>query len=204
MSSTNVAAARRHVLSVVQLARPSSRSNSAAAPSLRAALSSAPTRSQTAAVVAIPQWRTQISKRARQTYGIPARSSSMRWSTTSATGSKIWTFEEIQTLSSSSPSGTTIIDVREPGELQQTGRIPGALNIPITTSPDAFHLSAEEFEDRFGFAQPEKEDEVVFYCKAGVRSRAAAGIAREAGWTNVGEFPGSWLEWSGKGGEVER
>jgi rhodanese-related sulfurtransferase len=94
--------------------------------------------------------------------------------------------------------------VREPGELTSTGRIPGAQNVPITTSPDSFHISAEEFEDRFGFQRPGPDDEVVFYCKAGVRSRAAAGIAREAGWKKVGEYPGSWAEWSGKGGEVER
>ncbi|KAI8628260.1 Rhodanese-like domain-containing protein [Xylariaceae sp. FL1651] len=135
--------------------------------------------------------------------------SGVRWSTTSATGSKIWTFEEIQSLSSSSSSPSTdpkvtLIDVREPSELKSTGRIPGAVNIPITTSPDSFHLTPEEFEDRFGFARPGPDDEVVFYCKAGVRSRAAAGIAREAGWRHVGEYPGSWIEWSGKGGAVER
>ncbi|KAK8051052.1 rhodanese domain-containing protein [Apiospora rasikravindrae] len=125
----------------------------------------------------------------------------VRWSSESATGSKIWSFEEIQSL----PSDVTLIDVREPGELASTGRIPGALNIPITTSPDSFHISEEEFEDRFGFARPRPhEDEVVFYCKAGVRSRAAAGIAREAGWKKVGEYPGSWVEWSGKGGKIER
>ncbi|KAK8128575.1 thiosulfate sulfurtransferase [Apiospora sp. TS-2023a] len=128
----------------------------------------------------------------------------VRWSTESATGSKIWSFEEIQNL----PSNVTLIDVREPGEIRQTGRIPGALNIPITTSPDSFHISEEEFEDRFGFVRPNpnenEEQEVVFYCKAGVRSRAAAGIAREAGWKKVGEYPGSWVEWSGKGGKIER
>ncbi|KAI1127195.1 Rhodanese-like domain-containing protein [Nemania abortiva] len=131
---------------------------------------------------------------------------SIRWSTTSATGSKIWTFEEIQSLSTSpsSESKATLIDVREPGELQSTGRIPGAVNVPITTWPDSFHISEAEFEDRFGFARPPPDAEVVFYCKAGVRSRAAAGIAREAGWKDVGEYPGSWIEWSGKGGEVQR
>ncbi|KAK8079602.1 rhodanese-like domain-containing protein [Apiospora hydei] len=126
-------------------------------------------------------------------------SGSVRWSSESATGSKIWSFEEIQSL----PQNVTLIDVREPSELASTGRIPGALNIPITTSPDSFHISAEEFEDRYGFARPQPdEDEVVFYCKAGVRSRAAAGIAREAGWKKVGEYPGSWVEWSGKGGRL--
>lgn len=95
-------------------------------------------------------------------------------------------------------------DTREPAELQTTGRIPHAINIPITSAPDSFHVGDDEFEDRFGFARPAREQEVVFYCRAGVRSRAAAGLAREAGWTAVGEYPGSWLEWEAKGGKVER
>ena len=43
----------------------------------------------------------------------------------------------------------------------------------------------------------------MFYCEAGVRSRVAARMAREGGW-RVGEFGGSWDEWMGKGGGVDR
>lgn len=96
------------------------------------------------------------------------------------------------------------LDTREPYELQDTGKIPGAVNIPITTSPDSFHISEDEFEDRFGFPRPDKESELVFYCKAGVRGRAAAQLAKNAGWTRTSEYPGSWLDWAAKGGEVER
>lgn len=49
--------------------------------------------------------------------------------------------------------------------------------------------------------------EVIFYCKAGVRSRAAARMAAgEGGWTGVkiGEMGGGWDEWAGRGGKVER
>ncbi|EAA32680.2 Rhodanese-like protein [Neurospora crassa] len=117
---------------------------------------------------------------------------------------KIWAFEEIQTLIEDPNRKVIIIDTREPGELHQTGRIPTAINIPITTSPDSFFISEDEFEDRFGFPRPSKDSEVVFYCKAGVRSRGAAGLAREAGWEKVGEYPGSWLDWAARGGKVER
>lgn len=95
-------------------------------------------------------------------------------------------------------------DVREPNELLSTGHIPHAVNIPITSAPDSFHITDEEFEDRFKFPRPGRASELVFYCKAGVRSRAAAGLAKEAGWTNVGEYPGSWMDWAAKGGEVEK
>ncbi|KAI0387480.1 Rhodanese-like protein [Hypomontagnella monticulosa] len=132
---------------------------------------------------------------------------SVRWSSDTPPGTKIWSFEEVKALTSS-PSSTpkvTLIDVREPAELAQTGRIPGALNIPVASAPDSFHLSADDFLDRYGFEPPSKEEgEVVFYCKAGVRSRAAATLAREAGFKNIGEYPGSWLDWVEKGGKIER
>ncbi|SPQ23715.1 ecb24421-8323-48c9-9003-b7717ac3dd64 [Thermothielavioides terrestris] len=112
---------------------------------------------------------------------------------------KIWDFEAVQKVTNSPNRSTVIIDVREPHELEQTGRIPGALNIPVTSAPDSFHIPADEFEDRFGYPRPPPDAEVVFYCRSGVRSRAAAGLAKEAGWTNVGEYPGSWLDWSERG-----
>ncbi|ERF75704.1 hypothetical protein EPUS_01534 [Endocarpon pusillum Z07020] len=99
-----------------------------------------------------------------------------------------------------------IIDVRESPELSQTGHIPGAQHIPIQSSPDFAFLPAPEFESRFGFPKPTKDQEVIFYCKAGVRSRAAAKLAIQAGdfGGRVGEFPGSWIEWEGKGGKADR
>ena len=110
----------------------------------------------------------------------------------------------LRALTCSSPLVPIRTDAREPGELEQTGRIPGSINVPITSSPDSFHIKDEDFEDRFGFPRPDKDAEVVFYCKAGVRSRAAAGLARDAGWTNVAEYPGSWVDWVGKGGKIQR
>ncbi|KAK4181880.1 Rhodanese-like domain-containing protein [Triangularia setosa] len=118
--------------------------------------------------------------------------------------SKIYDFSSLQELVSNPSPKVTIIDSREPGELQQTGHIPHAINIPVTTSPDSFFITEEEFEDRFGFPRPAKDQELVFYCKAGVRSRAAAQLAKQAGWEKVGEYPGSWLDWFEKGGKVER
>jgi len=94
---------------------------------------------------------------------------------------------------------TLLVDVREPHEYAE-GFIPTALNIPIQSQPDALFLSPDEFEDRFGFAKPPPGKEIVFYCKAGVRSRAAAHMARQNGYENVGEYPGSWIDWVKNGG----
>ncbi|OBT81351.1 hypothetical protein VE02_09994 [Pseudogymnoascus sp. 03VT05] len=125
--------------------------------------------------------------------------------TPSKAPSKIYSFEEVRTHAQNpTPTSPILIDVREPGELHTTGRIPTSVNLPLSSCPDAFFLPADEFEERFGFEKPREDRGAVFYCKAGVRSRAAAALAREGGWEKVGEFPGSWLEWEGRGGEVER
>lgn len=135
-----------------------------------------------------------------------SQSSSSQSTPTTQAPSRLYTFEEIQDLSTSPEAHRILIDVREPGELQSTGRIPGAQNLPISSAADGFFLPADEFEERFGFPKPDPaKDEAIFYCKAGVRSRAATALAQQAGFAaKVGEFPGSWLEWAEKGGQVQR
>ncbi|KAK2730662.1 rhodanese domain-containing protein [Colletotrichum kahawae] len=122
----------------------------------------------------------------------------------SATGSKLWSFEQMEKLAKDGKSNVVIVDAREPGELVQTGCIPGAINIPVGTAPQSFHMTSEDFEDLHGFKRPGRDQELIIYCKAGVRSRALASLAKEAGWKNVGEYPGSWLDWEKNGGPVEK
>ena len=98
---------------------------------------------------------------------------------------------------------TLPLDVREPSEFQD-GYIPSAINIPIKSQPDALFLPEEEFEDRFGFEKPPTDKEVVFYCKSGVRSSAAAQLAQQHGYQNVAEYRGSWLDWQKQGGEASK
>jgi rhodanese-related sulfurtransferase len=98
--------------------------------------------------------------------------------------------------------------VREPAELTGTGIIPSAVCVPLASQPDALFLTPDEFETRFGFPKPgsEQEGEMVFYCKAGVRARAAAQLAVQAGYdpARIGVYEGSWLDWEKRGGKVER
>ncbi|KAK1992510.1 rhodanese-like domain-containing protein [Colletotrichum falcatum] len=118
-----------------------------------------------------------------------------------ANGSKLWTYEQMAKLIRD-PKGVVIVDTRERDEVLDTGRIPFAIHIPVSTAPESFHITEEDFEERYGFPRPGKDTELVFYCKAGVRSRAAAALAKEAGWTRVGEYPGSFRDWTKRGGEV--
>jgi rhodanese-related sulfurtransferase len=94
-------------------------------------------------------------------------------------------------------------DVREPSEYE-AGFIPGAINIPVKSQPDAMFLPEEEFEDRFGFSKPAMDKELVFYCKAGVRSSAAASLAKQYGYEKIAEYKGSWMDWEKNGGRTSK
>lgn len=96
-----------------------------------------------------------------------------------------------------------MVDVREPHELLDTGRIPGAINVPIDSAPQSFHVSEEDFYDAFGYDRPPQDAHLLFYCKAGVRAKTALALAQHAGWKNVSDYPGSWLDWARNNGERE-
>ena len=76
---------------------------------------------------------------------------------------------------------------------------------------DSFSRGATEKEkekekEKEAAAEDGRVREVVFYCKAGVRSRAAARLAAgEGGWKGVriGDLGGGWMEWERRGGGVE-
>ncbi|KAL4961346.1 Rhodanese-like domain-containing protein [Aspergillus stella-maris] len=133
---------------------------------------------------------------------------------------KQWVFNDINALlptteGSSPPSSPQksliLVDVREPAEMKGTGVIPSAVAVPLASQGDALFLTPEEFETRFGYPKPgagagDKGRDIVFYCKAGVRARAAAQMALQAGYDaeRIGVYEGSWLDWAGNGGRVER
>ncbi|KAI9707000.1 MAG: hypothetical protein M1820_004588 [Bogoriella megaspora] len=148
-----------------------------------------------------------IRRQARNPLPRISNPSQLRRNTTSSSPSsstpRLYTFTDIQSLSQSPSPSRILIDVREPSEFEP-GHIPSAINIPITSQPDALLLPPEEFEDKFGFEKPDTGKEIVFYCKAGVRSSAAAKLALQGGYERVGEYRGSWMDWVGNGGKEER
>lgn len=85
-----------------------------------------------------------------------------------------------------------LIDVREPNEYNY-GYIPGAYNIPGGTL--IFRIDSDEFwESIMGYA-PQKEDEIIVYCKKGKRSVMAADALKRLGYTNVRYLDGGWKKW---------
>ncbi|KAL4752348.1 hypothetical protein BDW72DRAFT_202390 [Aspergillus terricola var. indicus] len=149
----------------------------------------------------------------------------VRWnSTQSNTGDsssptfRQWGFDDINghlpSESSSTPPSSPqknliLVDVREPAELTRTGIIPSAVAVPLASQPDALFLTPDEFETRFGYPKPGADGgkgDIVFYCLAGVRAKAAAQLAIQAGYEpeRIGVYEGSWRDWAARGGKVEK
>jgi rhodanese-related sulfurtransferase len=81
-----------------------------------------------------------------------------------------------------------IIDVRTPGEYQM-GHIPGVVLLPLETLA------------RDAPGEIKKDDEIIVYCQAGVRSRRAARMLTLMGYRNVLDM-GGILDWTKVGGPV--
>lgn len=78
--------------------------------------------------------------------------------------------------------GYIILDVRTQAEYDQ-GHIPGAIVIPDT-----------EVKDRAEEMLPDKDQLILVYCRSGRRSKNAAQILAELGYTNIREF-GGIIDW---------
>ncbi|MDY5485076.1 MAG: rhodanese-like domain-containing protein, partial [Clostridium sp.] len=86
-----------------------------------------------------------------------------------------------------------ILDVRTKEEYQEK-HIPGAVNIPNET------IGTEEIPEL-----PEKDQQILVYCRSGNRSKQAAKKLAALGYTNIIEF-GGINDWTGDtvSGDIEQ
>lgn len=111
-------------------------------------------------------------------------------------------FPKMKEIAESKDDKYVIVDVREPDEYS-AGHIPGAINIPVKSSPGALGLDAEEFKDTFGFEKPDTNKTLVFYCLAGVRAGMGEELASTFGYEHRLNYVGSFGDWMKNKGEVE-
>ena len=84
---------------------------------------------------------------------------------------------------------------------------PGATNLPVFVSgPGGMEPNFDEFVRGVEAAFPDKEEaNFVVGCRSGVRSLTAGALMQEAGYTGaVLNVEGGFLDWEGRGLEVER
>ena len=76
----------------------------------------------------------------------------------------------------------TLVDVRTAEELHWVGRVPGALHVEWAIGRD--QVRNEHFLEQLAAAVPQ-DRQVLFLCRSGVRSVAAAKAATEAGFRSA-------------------
>lgn len=95
------------------------------------------------------------------------------------------------------------VDVREPKELVNDGRIPGAVNIPLNDVGAALEMLPEKFKEKYGREKPSTDDpNVIFSCRKGVRATSAMQTAHAKGYHAARFYRGSFCDWEERGGEV--
>jgi len=87
--------------------------------------------------------------------------------------------------------GAITIDVRNAGEIAQSGMVSGALHIPLDRI-------AEDCETALA-----KNKTILLYCASGARSALAGKLLLERGYGDVRNI-GSYKQWTESGGAVER
>jgi rhodanese-related sulfurtransferase len=79
-------------------------------------------------------------------------------------------------------AGAKLVDVRTEAEHHYVGAVPGSEHIEWTTFPDG--TRNPDFLRHLENAV-KKDETVMFLCRSGVRSHAAAEAAAKAGWTEA-------------------
>lgn len=100
-----------------------------------------------------------------------------------------------------------IIDTREADEYKgatkygevRGGHLPGAINISFNDfyAKDGSIKTNEEIDKIMSNAGISKDDAIVTYCTAGIRSAHMALVLKNAGYENVRNYDASYHEWAG-------
>ncbi len=100
-----------------------------------------------------------------------------------------------------------IIDTREKDEYEgatkfgeaRGGHIPGAINIPFNsfTNADGTLKTATEIEGILASNNIKKDDEIVTYCTAGIRSAHMQLVLEILGYSNAKNYDASFYAWAG-------
>ena len=98
-----------------------------------------------------------------------------------------------------SKGNVTVIDIREPGELQKTGKIAGSVNAPRGMLEFYADPSLPSHKPEF-----DKEKRIILYCASSGRSALAVKTLKEMGYTNIAHIDGGMNAWKEAGLPVEQ
>ncbi|MCK0138560.1 rhodanese-like domain-containing protein [Aliiroseovarius sp. F47248L] len=92
----------------------------------------------------------------------------------------------------------TVIDVRDHGEVQMTGKAKGAVVVPLTVMPFQCDPKGPDFNAAIDPTKP-----IALYCASGARSAQGAQVLKRLGYDKVFNI-GGLEHWNRAGGEIER
>ena len=90
------------------------------------------------------------------------------------------------------------VDVREPGELATSGKIPGSIHIPRGVLEYSIDPGHPRHNKIFSSGKT-----VVFYCAGGGRSVLATKLAKDMGVSNPVNLEGGFSAWAKAGGTID-
>lgn len=95
--------------------------------------------------------------------------------------------------------GAQFLDVREAGEREHRGTIPGALHVPRGMLE--FHA---DLHSPYYMAELDPGAPLVLYCASGARAALAAATLQRMGYQGVSYLDGGFGAWADAGKRVER
>lgn len=94
--------------------------------------------------------------------------------------------------------GALVVDVRDVAEVEQSGKVAGALHIPRGMVEFRADPDTPYFDKNFAKDRP-----VILYCAAGGRAALAGQALKEMGYQEVYNL-GGFRDWADSGGAVEK
>lgn len=91
-----------------------------------------------------------------------------------------------------------VVDVRRQDEVDR-GRVPVKryIHVHIEELEEALKNSDEAFRKNYGAEKPGRNaNDIVFFCRLGIRSSRAVKIARKLGYNSPRHYPGGWAVWN--------
>ena len=94
-------------------------------------------------------------------------------------------------------AGALLVDLREPGEIAETGSIPGSVSVPRGMLEFRADPTSAYHQDGFDPAR-----RTILHCASGARSALAAAALQDMGYTNVAHVDGGFKAWAAAGRAV--
>lgn len=99
-------------------------------------------------------------------------------------------------LKAQKDSSVLIIDVREKEEIDETGKLPGSIHIPMgEVANTLLRLSEKDFKEKFNREKPSKDTKIILSCRSGKRSSMVQEEIQKLGYQNAYNYVGGWLDW---------